>query len=98
MMALVVTVLEAAVAPERGTDLQTVFVEAGNGPLPAGLVRSALLRDSKDPTRWRIETVWESHAALSAMRQAGKPKGVQMFEAAGAVPVLSVFDVVEEVD
>lgn len=33
--------------------------------------------------------------ALQAMRQSGvKPKGVQMFEAVGASPTLSIFDVV----
>jgi hypothetical protein len=51
-----------------------------------------LLRDSTDSTRWRIETVWRSHDTLAAMRAAGKRRGVQIFEAAGAVPSLSVFE------
>ena len=97
-MTPVVTVLEASVLPDRGEDLQAAWTAVASGPLPAGLVRSHLLRDSNDPSRWRIETVWESRDALSVMRRAGKPKGVQMFEAAGAEPALSVFEMVDEVE
>lgn len=93
-MGQVITVLEATVAAERAPDLQAEFSSGADGPLPPGLLRSILLRDAKDPTRWRIETAWQSHAALAAMRSAGKPRGVQMFEAAGAQPVLSIFDTI----
>jgi len=61
-----------------------------------GVVRSMLLRDANDPTHWRIETTWQSHEALAAMRSAGKPRGVQIFEAAGASPSLRVFDYVRD--
>ncbi len=95
-MTLVITVLEARVANERATDLQAAYAEAARGPFPPGLLRSTLLRDINDSTLWRIETVWESREALAAMRAAGKPRGVQIFEAAGAVPSLSVFDSIAE--
>jgi len=93
-MSLVVTVLEARVAQGRADDLRAAFAEGAQGPFPPGLVRSTLLQHTTDPTHWRIETVWQSHAALAAMRQAGKPRGVQFFEAAGAQPSLSVFDAI----
>lgn len=95
-MSDVVTVLEARVAPERADDLRAAFAEGARGPFPPGLRRSTLLRHTTDPALWRIETVWESPAALAAMRQAGKPRGVQIFEAAGAQPTLSVFDAVAD--
>jgi heme-degrading monooxygenase HmoA len=95
-MTLVVTVLDARVAPERVAALEAAYAEAAGGPFPPGLVRSALLQDVNDHTRWRIETIWESREALAAMRGAGKPRGVQIFEAAGAAPSLSVFDVSAE--
>jgi quinol monooxygenase YgiN len=86
----VLTVLEARVAPERAADLLAAYAEAARGPFPPGLVRSALLREAADPTKWRLETTWKSHDALAAMRQApGKPRGVQIFEAANA----HIFDV-----
>ena len=97
-MAMVITVLEAVVAPERVADLKVSYADAGKSPLPDGLVRSALLQDTRDPTRWRIETVWESPEALSRMRQAGKPKGLQIFESAGARPSLDIFRVVGQID
>lgn len=90
---MLVTVLEAQVPAGREDDLLAAFVAAGETPLPAGLVRSALLHDVRDPVRWRIETVWASRAALDAMRSAGTPAGVLMFRAAGAEPELSVFEV-----
>ena len=93
---MVVTVLEAHVAPERVPELQAAFAQAAEGPFPPGLLRSSLLRDSSDPTRWRIETVWQSHDALAEMRAAGKPRGVRIFEAAGAAPSLSVFDAISD--
>lgn len=93
----VVTVLDATVAPERAADLQAAYAEAAQGPFPPGLVRSTLLQLPSDPTQWRIETTWESREALTAMRQAGgKPKGIQIFEAAGAQPSVSFFDVVAD--
>lgn len=93
-MTLVVTVLEARVAAERVADLQAAYAQAAAGPFPPGLVRSTLLHHTADPTLWRIETVWESQAALAAMRGAGKPRGLQIFEAAGASPSLSVFEAI----
>jgi heme-degrading monooxygenase HmoA len=95
-MPLVVTVLEARVAPERAADLEAAYAEAAQGPFPPGFVRSTLLRDAGDPARWRIETIWQSHDALAAMRGAGKPRGIQIFEAAGAQAMLSVFDAIAD--
>src|SRR5262245_54650081 len=96
-MTQVVTVLAARVAPERVADLQAAYNDAARGPFPPGLVRSTLLQERSDQTQWRIETVWASQDALAAMRQApGKPRGVQIFESAGAQPTLSVFDAIAD--
>ena len=89
---MVLTVLEATVAPERAADLQAAFRAAAT-KVPPGLVRSHLVSAAADATRWRIETYWASREVLAAMRQAGTPAGVLMFRAAGAEPVLSVYDV-----
>ena len=95
-MSLVVTELEANVAPDRADELQRAYADAARGPFPSGLVSSRLLRGTADATRWRIQTVWQSLDHLTAMRAAGKPRGVQMFEAAGAPPSLSIFEVIAE--
>jgi quinol monooxygenase YgiN len=89
---MVLTVLEATVAPERAADLQAAFRNAA-AQVPPGLVRSHLVTDAADSTRWRIETLWTSREVLTAMRQVGTPAGVLMFRAAGAEPTLSVYDV-----
>lgn len=90
---MVLTVLEATVARERIADLRAAYQAAGAGARPPGLVRSELLCAADDPTRWRIQTLWASRAALDAMRGTGTPAGVLMFRAAGAEPVLSIFEV-----
>ena len=89
---MVLTVLEAVVAPERTADLQAAFRSAATR-VPPGLVRSHLVTAVADPARWRIETLWASREVLAAMRQTGTPAGVLMFRAAGAEPSLSVYDV-----
>jgi hypothetical protein len=93
-MQMVLTVLEAHVPPARETELQAAYRAAAQDALPPGLVRSALLRAASDRTLWRIETLWESREALEAMRGTGTPRGVQIFRAAGAEPMLSVLEVI----
>lgn len=91
---MVLTVLEAQVPLGNETALQTVYEAAATATLPAGFVRSELLQDARDPTRWRIQTWWVSLDALDAMRSTGTPRGVLIFHGAGAEPVLSIFNVV----
>jgi quinol monooxygenase YgiN len=90
---MVVTILEAQVAPEKAATLEAEY-RRGIEQLDAGITQTFLLHDARNTTLWRILTVWESRAALEAMRQSGQtPRGVLMFRAADAEPVLSVSDV-----
>lgn len=94
---MVMTVLRAHVAPGRIADLERAYRQ-GSSALPPGLVESFLVRDDEDATLFRIVTLWASREALEQMRASvEKPKGVQFFEAAGAVPKLSILDVVTHV-
>ncbi len=91
---MVTTILEARVAPEKADMLEEAYRQ-GVQHLDAGIVQTFLLHSSKEPDLWQIVTVWESRAALDEMRQtASVPRGVLMFRAAGAEPMLAVFDVV----
>jgi heme-degrading monooxygenase HmoA len=94
---MVLTILEATVAPERIADLQAAFRDAAS-QVPPGFVRSHLLSAAADATRWRIETLWTSREALAAMRQTGTPAGILMFRAAGAEPSLSLYEVAATID
>ena len=93
---MILTVLEARLPAGGPEALHGAFRTATQQALPPGLVRTELVRDVRDPDRWRIQTWWSSRDALDAMRSAGTPAGVLMFRAAGAEPELSVFDVVGE--
>ena len=97
-MTQVVTVLEARVVLERAADLQAAYAEAGAGPFPLGFIRSTLLRLNGDATQWRVETVLYSRDALTAVRGAGKPRGVQIFEAADATPSLVIYDAIASLE
>lgn len=93
---MVLTILEATVAEGKESLLQRAFENAGSGTIPPGLVRSELLRDARDKTVWRIQTLWTSYEALQALRSSGgTPAGVLMFREAGAEPALSVFHVAD---
>lgn len=93
---MILTVLEAMVAPERAEELQAAFRSAA-AEVPPGLVRTQLVHSVND-ARWRIETLWSSREALDAMRSKGTPAGVLMFRAAGPEPTLGVFTVVSTID
>jgi quinol monooxygenase YgiN len=92
---MILTMLEARVAPAREAALQAAYRDAAQDVLPRGLVRSTLVRSSNDRTMWRIETLWESREALDAMRGTGTPRGVLIFRAAEAEPTFSAFEVVD---
>lgn len=93
---MIVTIVEADVAPDREDALRAAWAEETARPTPPGLVRSYLLHTADGP--WRIVTVWESREALDAMRAAGRPAALTMVEAAGATGTVSVWDVAGHLD
>ena len=94
---MIVTILEANIEPGRESDLEAAYAQVvASNNRPVGLVRSELLRDAFDPTRWRIQTSWQNRQVLEAMRGTGTPAGILMFRSAGAEPQTSVFEVVDD--
>ena len=93
---MVITILEAHVAEDKAPVLQETYQRAVE-QLDAGIVQTFLLHALKDASIWQIVTIWESRAALDAMRQSGEtPRGVLIFRAAAAEPALTVYDVVAQ--
>ncbi len=94
MANMVMTVLEAEVTADKASVLQDAY-QKGITELDTGIVQTFLVQASREPSTWRILTLWENRAVLDAMRASGEtPRGVLMFRAAGAEPTLTVFDVV----
>jgi hypothetical protein len=90
---MVMTVLEAEVAVDQVGTLEQAYRD-GTVEVPPDIVETFLVRDTGQPSLFRIATVWRSREALDRMRASGVTrKGVQIFEAAGAAPKLSVLDV-----
>lgn len=92
---MVITILEAHVAPKKWSALREAFQNAINTPEP-GLLKTYLVQNNREDTMWRIITLWESREALVAMRSAGTPRGVLIFREGEAEPSLGVFDVIEQ--
>lgn len=94
---MVLTILEAAVQPERWETLTRAYHD-DTREIPDFIVQSYLIQSQAESTTWRIITVWRSQADLDALRNSGEtPTGVLIFQAAGATPVLSIFDVAKTV-
>ena len=83
-----VTIVDGAVDPGREGDLRSGW-EENTEAVPAGFIESSLLRSESGA--WRIVTVWESREAVMAMRAAGRPAALVMFEQAGSEPSVSMW-------
>jgi heme-degrading monooxygenase HmoA len=87
-----VTIVEGAVEPDREGELRSAWQQNDSAAeLPPGFIESSLIR-AEDGV-WRIVTVWESKGAVMAMREAGKPAALAMFEQAGARPSVTMWTV-----
>ncbi len=86
-MSVVITIVEAEVAPDRERALEDAYRAMIESIDPA-IEQTYLMRDLK-PRVWRIITFWESPEALAKVRESGQPpRGALVFRAAGAEPKL----------
>lgn len=94
---MVMTILEARVSKENWDTLEQAY-RAGTQHRDTGIVETFLIHSKKESDLWHILTIWQSQAALDAMRGSGEtPRGVLMFRNAKAEPALSVFDINQHV-
>src|SRR5881398_2957048 len=85
---MVMTILEAHVAPEQWSALEQAYQQA-RGDLPAQMVETFLVHSVDEPLVWRGISVWHSREALDEYRRSTEvPGGVLMFRAVGAEPTL----------
>lgn len=95
---MVMTILEARVLKENWAALEAEYAKATQEKEP-GMVHSYLIHATREEELWRILSVWKSREALAEMRKSAEtPRGVLIFRSAHAEPVLSIFDVVEEIN
>jgi hypothetical protein len=85
----ILTEVSAAVSSDRVPELLDGFHRLLSEPMPAGLVRTELLRGEDDS--WRIQTLWRDMDALDAMRTGPTPPAApQLFREVGAEPTLRI--------
>jgi quinol monooxygenase YgiN len=91
---MVITNVEAHVVPEKAVAFEQSYRDE-TGRLPPEIVQSFLLRDTADPTLWRIVTHWRSREDLEKYRQSVEtPTARRLFLDVGAEPSLAISDVV----
>ncbi len=91
---MVITMLEAHVAPEQWDALRASYAARARPPASGPIVESFLIQGTEERNDWRIVTVWRDLAALEAMRSSGEtPTGVVIFREANAEPRLTIFNV-----
>jgi quinol monooxygenase YgiN len=91
---MVMTILEAQVAPTRWDALRESYEARARLPESGAIAESFLVQSDDDPNTWRIVTIWRDREALNAMRSSGEtPTGVLIFRDADAEPRLTVFTV-----
>jgi len=95
---MVMTILEGRVSKENWTILEHAYTESRHHDEP-GLVQSFLIHNTREADLWRVLTLWSSREALEAMRRSNEtPRGVLMFRQAHSEPVLSIYDVVQQIE
>jgi hypothetical protein len=93
---MVLTILEARVETDKQAIMERTY-RARTHPLPPSIIETRLTRSSSDASVWRINTLWRPREALDEMRRSPEvPVGVQIFRAAAAEPLLSVWDVIDQ--
>ncbi len=93
----VMTVLEGRVPADQVAELNRLYTEASRS-LPAQMLQALLVQSTTDPAVWRGISVWRSRAALEEYRRSvSTPAGIRMFQAVGAQPSVSVWDVAANV-
>ncbi len=91
---MVMTMVAAHVAEERGSELRHSFTGATRD-LPPGILHTFLVR-VPEGHEWRIITVWRSRDELEAYRASVEtPEAIRMFVSVGAAPIFGEFDVLE---
>jgi hypothetical protein len=91
----VLSLVTAKIAPERHAEVIDPYGAAIEAGLPPG-IRQTFLLVGEDGTL-AIATVWESRAALDAMRSSGEePFARRLLREAGGDPEASFFDVASE--
>lgn len=84
-MTAILTEVTASLPDDRADEVEAAFAAILSGPIPAGLVRTELLRGPEG--RWRIQSLWRDTAALDAMRSLPDPPAAPtMFRTLGVEP------------
>lgn len=91
---MVVTMVAAHVAEERGSELRHSFTGATRD-MPPGILQTFLVR-VPGGHEWRILTVWRSREDLESYRATVEtPEAIRVFRAVGSEPVVGEFEVLE---
>ena len=93
---MIMTSVEAHVAPERHEQMKQAFGEKTLNPPPA-LKQVLLVQSSSDPTLWRSVGFWPNRVAFEGYRNSGEVSAAfRIFRSVGTEPTVHVFEVVDQ--
>ncbi len=95
---MIMTSLEAHVAPDKQEQLQQAFKKQLAEKLD-GASEAVLTQSASDPTLWRLNGFWASREVFEQYRRSVPvPAGIAIFRAVGSEPTLTMFEVVGRVN
>ena len=94
----IITILESVVREEQWSNLQKTYGELSKEKTEIWPIESFLLQDTKEPSHWKIVSIWQDMETLQKMRDSGEiPAGVRIFHGVHSEPTLTVLEVSEEI-
>ncbi len=94
----VITIVEGRIPNSKSKEFEAAYAFLKTEPPTPGLLTSSLLRNSKTPEIYRIQTTWQSREALEKMRATTQtPKAIELFQKFGGTPNLEVYEVIDSV-
>ena len=94
----VLTFVQGEVPASKIREFEAGYAALKKEPLPPGLERSYLLKNTEKPETYTIVSVWESREALEKMRSSvSEPAAPALFKKFGATPQLEIHEAVNTI-
>jgi heme-degrading monooxygenase HmoA len=92
----IIHIVEGKVPSSKTKSLETSFLSLRQRPKSPGWLRSTLLKSTKKPTIYRIETVWADRESFENMVcNTPRPTPFELFENVGVTASIEIFELIE---
>jgi len=89
----IISIVEGIVPKSKAKSFETSYISLRQRPKPPGWLRSTLLKNSTDQTKYRIETVWEDKESFENMIcNTPRPTASELFENVGVTTTVEIYE------